>query len=324
MSWRPSSDAAAARRRASLLARARRFFSTRGVLAVDTPALARATASDPNLDSLPVQTSLSDRPLYLMTSPESAMKRLLAAGYPDIYSICRVFRDSELGTRHELEFTMIEWYRRDYSLDEMAQETCALIAAVLDQPALENTVDRVEYRRIFGEVTSVDPLGATVEELADAADADQGLRAALGDDRNAWLDLVFATRVAPALDPERITVVRRYPAGQAALARLCPDDPRLADRFEVFLAGLELANGYVELTDARELGRRVDADLEKRRVGGRDPVPVDTQLLAALEHGLPECAGVAVGFERVQMIHDNTADIADVVPFSIRNHNADN
>ncbi len=303
--------------------RARGFFSARGVLAVDTPALACAAASDPNLENLTVQSSLSDRPLYLMTSPESAMKRLLAAGYPDIYSICRVFRDAELGRRHELEFTMIEWYRRGYSLDEMARETCALIAAVLDRPTLENGVDRVEYRQVFGEATGVDPLRAAVEELADAADADRGLRGALGDDRDAWLDLVFATRVVPVLDPKRITVVGHYPAGQAAQARLFPDDPRLADRFEVFLAGLELANGYVELTDARELGRRIEADLEKRRIGGRDPVPADTQLLAALEHGLPECAGVAVGFERLQMIHDNAGDIADVVPFSFRNHTAD-
>lgn len=322
MSWRPSSDAETASRRATLLERARGFFSARGVLAVDTPALSHAAASDPNVDSLSVRSSLSDQPLYLVTSPESAMKRLLAAGYPDIYSICRVFRDAELGRRHELEFTMIEWYRHDYSLDEMTAETCALIAAVLDQPTLEHTVDRVEYRQVFDEVAGVDPLYATAADLANAADADDRLRASLGDDRNTWLDLVFATRVAPAFDPARITVIRRYPASQAALSRLCPDNPQLADRFEVFYAGLELANGYVELTDAHEQRRRIETDLKTRRAAGRDAVPVDESLLAALEHGLPECAGVAVGFERLQMIYDATDDIAEVIPFTLRSRDA--
>lgn len=322
MSWQPSSDARTASRRAALLERARDFFSTRGVLAVDTPALAHATASDPNVDSLSVRSSLSDRPLYLATSPESAMKRLLAAGYPDIYSICRVFRDAELGRRHELEFTMIEWYRHDYSLDEMTAETCALIAAVLDRPTLEQTVDRVEYRQVFDEETGLDPLHVAVADLADAAEADDRLRAALGDEPDAWLDLVFATRVAPAFDPARITVVRHYPASQAALSRLCPNNPQLAERFEVFYAGLELANGYVELTDAHEQRRRIEADLATRRAAGREAVPVDESLLAALEHGLPECAGVAVGFERLQMIYDATEDIADVIPFTLRNRDA--
>ena len=322
MSWRPSSDAETAGRRAALLERARDFFSARGVLAVDPPALGRAAASDPNLDSLSVQSSVSERPLYLATSPEAAMKRLLAAGYPDIYSICRVFRDAELGRRHELEFTMIEWYRHNYSLDEMAAETCALIATVLDRPVLEHTVERLEYRQVFVEATGVDPLHAAVSELAKTADADDRLRAALGDERNAWLDLVFATRVVPVFDPERITVVSHYPASQAALSRLCPDDSQLADRFEVFYAGLELANGYVELTDAREQRRRIETDLQTRRAAGRDAVPVDESLLAALEHGLPECAGVAVGFERLQMIHDATDDIADVIPFTIRSSDA--
>jgi len=314
--WQPSSDAGTARRRAALLARARAFFSEHGVLAVDTPALSHSTVSDPNIDSLTVHSALAAEPLYLQTSPEFAMKRLLAAGYPDIYSICRVFRDAESGHRHEPEFTMIEWYRRGFGLDAMAHETCALVAAVLQRPALAADAITVEYRDAFEAVVGADPLTAPIDRLADAADADARLRQSLGEYRDGWLDLLFSTRVAAALTPDRLTVVRHYPASQAALARLCPQDDGVADRFEVFFGALELANGYVELTDAARQRARFEADNARRRAAGQPVRPIDEALLAALDHGLPDCAGVALGFERLHMIHDDARDIADVMTFS--------
>ena len=244
------------------------------------------------------------------------MKRLLSAGYPDIFSICRVFRDGESGRRHQPEFTMIEWYRLGFSLNDIIDDTTKLIEAALSNDVLTQKPAQYDYRDTFLQYASIDPLTATVDELADAASADSDLRKALGDERDDWLDLLLATRVAPLFDQQRLTVVRHYPASQAALARLCPDDEHVADRFEVFLGALELANGYVELLDAEEQLRRMHADNVDRRRRNRAVRPHDRSLLAALEAGLPASAGVAMGFERLQMIHDRTDDIRNVVTFS--------
>jgi lysyl-tRNA synthetase class 2 len=247
------------------------------------------------------------------------MKRLLAAGYPDIFAIARVFRDSELGRRHEPEFTLIEWYRRDFDLEAMARETCELIAAVLDRPALAAERVQTSYRQAFAGVTGIDPLAAPLGALVDLADADAALRAALGDDRDAWLDLVLSTRIAPAFPDDQLTVLTHYPASQAALARLDETDPAVALRFEVFLGELELANGYVELADTREQRQRFELEQAKRRAAGRPSLPLDEDFLAALESGLPDCAGVAVGFERLHMLYEGSDDMADVITFSFRN-----
>jgi lysyl-tRNA synthetase class 2 len=314
MNWRASSSVAVARQRAAMLERARAFFDRREVLEVDTPALSRYATSDPQIDGHRV-TSGDGRTLYLQTSPESYMKRLLADGYPDIYSICRVFRDGEAGSLHQPEFTMVEWYRHDFGLYAMAAETVAFIANLLGEPAFRD-VDTFDYVAAFEEFASINPLTAGAEVMANAADADADLRKSLGDDRDAWLDLVLSTRVAPHFSKDRLTVLRHFPASQAALARLCPDDDSVADRFEVFFGPIELANGFVELTDATEQRRRIAADLEKRRAADRPSVAMDEALLAALESGLPACAGVAVGLERLLMIAANRNDIRDVVTFA--------
>ena len=314
MTWRASSAVAMARRRADMLQRARGFFAARDVLEVATPALGRCTATDPNIDSLRIADPRGAT-LYLQTSPESHMKRLLADGYPDIYEICRVFRGGEAGRRHQPEFTMVEWYRRDFGLDEMINETVAFIAELLAQPALLDA-EVFEYGAAFGRFAGVDPLAAGIDDLAGAAAADADLRESLGSDREAWLDLLLSTRLAPGFDSGRLTVLRHFPLSQAALAQTCPADDRLADRFEVFHGGLELANGFVELRDPAEQRRRMLADLGKRRAAGQQPLPVDEPLLAALESGLPACAGVAVGFERLLMIAAGTQDIRDVVTFA--------
>jgi len=313
--WRPSSRPDAARRRAELLDRARDHFATHDVLAVDAPSLSRFAGSDTNIDSFAVR-SMTGQELYLHTSPEFRMKRLLADGYPDIYSICRVYRDGESGRQHLPEFTMIEWYRHDFDLGMIIADATALIASCLDATLLSTNALTLEYRDAFAKYADIDVFTATDEELAGCAGADQQLRQAVGADRDAWLDLILTSVVIPQLPPDQMTVLQHFPASKAALARLCPHDQRVADRFEVFMRGLELANGCVELSDVEEQRRRINQDLTRRRDGNRAVLPPDKHFLHALEAGLPDCAGVAVGVERLQMILDQTEDIRNVVTFA--------
>jgi len=301
-----------------MLERARAYFKTQGVLAVDTPALSRYAGSDPNIDSLTTR-SLFGNDYFLHTSPEFCMKRLLAAGYPDIYSICRVYRDGESGKQHVPEFTMVEWYRLGFELNSIIADTTTFIATCLDDPALVASVAVLDYEEALRKHAGVDAFAAGIDELATCVSADERLRRELADDRDTWLDLIMSTVVAPRFPDKRLTVVQHYPASQAALARLCPDDDRVADRFEVFHGAMELANGYVELTDAAEQRQRIDRDLEKRQQLGRNVYPWDKTLIAALEYGLPDCAGVAIGFERLQMVFDKTDDIREVMTFAFEN-----
>ena len=302
-----------------MLERARDFFRERNILEVDTPALGRFAASDPNIDSLRVADP-GGTTLYLQTSPESFMKRLLADGYPDIYGICHVFRGGEAGRRHQPEFTMVEWYRRRFGLDAMIDETVAFIAELLDRPRLRNA-ERLDYADAFRRFVGIQPFTASIDELAEAASADSSLRDSLGADRDAWLDLLLSTRVAPAFAGDGLTVVRHFPVSQAALARICPSNDAVADRFEVFYGGMELANGFVELRDPDEQRRRMLVDAEKRRATARPAVPLDEPLLAALESGLPACAGVAAGFERILMLAMDAGDIRDITTFAFDDSN---
>ncbi len=314
--WRPTAGPDVAARRASLVQRVRDYLRRSGALEVDTPALSPYAASDTRIESLGIASSSSSaQPLYLHTSPEFCMKRLLAAGYPDIYSICRVFRDGEIGRRHQPEFTLIEWYRLEAGLQEIIDDTVALIAAALGDRAPPTDPLLIDYREAVATACGIDTRAATVAELAAATGADARLRKAVGEDIDDWLDLLLASKVAPTFPAERLTVLKHYPASQAALARICPADPDVADRFEVFCGDLELANGYVELTDADEQAARIERDNAGRRRRGQPVRPADTTLVAALAAGLPPCAGVAMGLERLQMIHDNTRDISDVLTF---------
>lgn len=299
-----------------MLANVRAYFRERNVLAVDTPTFSAYTASDLNIDSFSVQQDGATT--WLHTSPESSMKCLLAAGYPDIYAISRVFRDGEKGPRHLAEFTLLEWYRLGFQLTEIITDTTALIATCLGREALADSADIVDYAGAFQSKVGIDVFAATCDELAAAADADDGLKQSIGDDRGAWLDWLLVSKIAPTFATERLTVLQHYPRAQAALARVCPGDERVADRFEVFYATLELANGYVELTDAEEQRARFEKDADERQATGKTATPGDELLLAALEHGLPQCAGVAVGFERLQMIYEQTDHIDKVVTFATR------
>jgi elongation factor P--(R)-beta-lysine ligase len=304
-----------------MLRRLRASFDAESVLEVDTPTLSTAAVSDVNIESLAVRSKLTEAPLYLHTSPEFCMKRLLASGYPDIYSICRVYRDGELGRRHQAEFTMVEWYRLGFGLADIIANTLEVIAVAMDDPKLTDDVLVLDYISAFIDVSDVDPLQASIDDLANVADADDSLRQALGDARDDWLDLILTTKIAASFAADKLTVLQHYPASQAALAQICPDDSAVADRFEVFIGPVELANGYVELTDADVQAERIASDQEVRELRGQLVRPHDRSLLAALESGLPACAGVAMGLERLQMMHDKTDDIRNVMTFPFETAN---
>ena len=292
---------------------------------VDTPVLGRSGATDPHLNHVLCRlAAAAGTDWYLQASPEYFMKRLLAAGGPDIYQICRVFRDTELGALHQPEFTMIEWYRREFTLQGMWQETCELLSAVAGPPLAAAEIRCMSYREIFTSTTGLDPLNASTQDLASrgrdllTGQLSDALCAELTQDRSALLDLLMSHVVLPGLGDQGLLVIVNYPAEQAALARLHPDEPDVAERFEVFYRGVELANGYRELRDAAEQAARFERDRLRRRHNGKPDMRPDPSLLAALEHGLPDCCGVALGFDRVVMLALGLADIAEATSFALQ------
>jgi lysyl-tRNA synthetase class 2 len=315
--WRPGASLDVLRLRARLLAEVRAFFAERGVLEVETPVLAQATVTDVHLASLETRIAGRAAPYYLQTSPEYAMKRLLAAGSGDVYQVAKVFRDGESGRRHNPEFTMVEWYRLGFDDRALMREVAELLHRLLGSK-LRAPPEYVTYRDVLARGTGLDPYTAPVPALHARA------RELLGDvpddlagDRDGCLDLLVGACVGPALGADRITFVHDYPASQAALARLLPGDPPVAARFEAYVGGLELCNGFHELADAAEQRRRFEADCARRRAAGLPQPPIDERLLAALSHGMPDCAGVALGFDRVVMLAADTHDIRDVVAFAV-------
>ncbi len=291
----------------------RAFFASRGVLEVDTPALSAAAATDPALQSLRV--ALDGHDFWLHTSPEFPMKRLLAAGSGDIFQVCKVFRAGERGRWHNPEFTLLEWYRVGHDHFRLMDEVVELIESVRPPESRPLTVRRVRYADLFREQLGIDTLGAPDDELAARARV-LGVAPEGALSRDGWLDLLLSTAVQPHFPDDQLTLLYDYPASQAALARLNADGATAA-RFEVFWGPLELANGFHELGDAAEQRRRFEADLGRRRAEGSEPVPMDERLLAALEHGLPECAGVALGIDRLLMRVTGAQRIDEVLSFSI-------
>jgi len=321
--WRPGADPAILRLRAELLARIRAFFATRGVLEVDTPALSVAAIGDPHLASFATvysgPGSRHGRTLYLHTSPEFPMKRLLAAGSGCIYQIARVFRDGEAGRRHNPEFTLLEWYRVGFDHHRLMDEVAELATELLAGRLALAEPERLSYRELFQRHLDLNPHQAGVAELAACAGA-RGVPIPPGmpaDDADPWLDLLLTHGIEPRLGAGRLTFVYDYPASQAALARLRPDDPLVGERFEVYLNGVELANGFHELGDAGEQRRRFEAENAARRSLGLPVMPVDENLLAALEAGLPDCAGVALGFDRLAMLAAGKTALAEVLAFPV-------
>jgi lysyl-tRNA synthetase class 2 len=311
--WRPGVDRAVLEARAALFAQLREFFSERGVLEVDTPLLGRYAVTDPAIEPLAVERAvLSPDPLYLQTSPEFAMKRLLAAGSGPIYQLGKVFRDGELGSRHNPEFTMLEWYRPGFDLAALMEEVAELVQRCLPG-ALPVTVRR--YGDLFREVLGVDAHRASRRELAAVA-RDRGDFGNLDFDRDGWLDLLMTHVVEPTLRDMGLVFVHDYPASQAALADIAERDAvAVAERFELYAQGLELANGYFELRDPRELERRAAADNARRRAAGRMNRELDPRLVAAMDAGLPLCSGVALGVDRLLMLRLGASSLREVLPF---------
>ena len=310
--WRPTASLAALRERARILEDIRQFFRSRGVLEVETPLLSAATVPDLHLDSLRCRPAGSPDPLYLQTSPEYAMKRLLAAGSGPIFQLTKAFRDGEAGPRHNPEFTLLEWYRPGFDHHALMDEMDELLTDVLGVPA----ADRLTYEGAFLAHAGVDPHRASVEDLRRRA-LKLGLSDLEGLDRDGWLDLLLSHVVEPQLGRNRPTFLHDFPESQAALAKIRPGDPPLGERFEVFVEGLELANGFHELTDAAEQRRRFTRDRDRRREQGRHVPPLDERFLAALEAGLPPSAGVALGVDRLVMLALGATEISEVLAFPV-------
>jgi elongation factor P--(R)-beta-lysine ligase len=291
-----------------MLSRVRQFFGERDVLEVETPALSKAGVTDLHLESVSAKLR-SLGVCYLHTSPEYAMKRLLAAGSGDIYQICRVYRDGELGRWHQPEFTLLEWYRVGFDESMLMDEVERLLGLLLSPAG----VRRTSYGAAFRELLGIDP-HADLTALP-AALRGRGIDVPDALEPNALLDLAFAEAIGPSLDPAQLTFIYDFPASQAALARVKPGNPPVAARFEAFAGGLELANGFAELTDPREQRARFQAELEQRRRQGRPMPPLDEAFLADLEH-LPPCAGVAVGLDRVVAVAGRLGDVASAMSFA--------
>jgi lysyl-tRNA synthetase class 2 len=319
--WRPTASRRMLELRAALLARTRAFFAARGVLEVDTPIVVNAPVTDVHIHSARVlfeeagPPQAQGRPYFLHTSPEYAMKRLLAAGVGDIYQVCHVVRALERGRLHNAEFTLVEWYRVGVTLDALMSEVEALVRELLDSSGAARASTRVSYREAFLRALSLDPFTAPLAELAQHARR-AGFDGA-ATDRDELLELLMGTVVGPRLGDGGLTFVYGYPASQAALARLDPQDPRAAQRFELYCDGVELANGFHELTSAPEQRRRFEKDLEERRRLGLAAAAVDERLLAALGAGMPDCCGVALGFDRTLMLAAGAERIDAILPFPI-------
>ena len=303
--------------RAKLYALIREFFAQRGVLEVETPILSAAANTDPNIQSFITnfsgRTDGDSRERWLRTSSEFSQKRLLASGIGDCYELGRVFRDGEVGRRHNPEFTMLEWYRVSRDHRWLIDETIELISTALQVADQAASVRAFTYRDLFIGAVGIDPFIASDFEL----------RSALGNvvidprglSRDDWLDLLLTHRIQPNFPSDAITVVFDYPATQCALARIRRDNPPVAERFEIYVGTHELANGYHELNDPIEQRARFVRDNARRRERGLPAVPIDENLLAALERGIPDCAGVALGIERLLMAMMRTDNIADVLAF---------
>lgn len=301
--WRPLASIDALRMRAAMLARIRAFFAQRDVLEVHTPLITEAGITDLHIESL----ALADG-RFLRTSPEYQHKRLLAAGFPDLYELGPVFRAEEHGRYHRTEFTLLEWYRLGFGWRELASEVNELIRICLAGRALTHRY--LSWASAFAALDGLDPLSCDEPALL-------ALTPELPTDcnRDMRLDYLFATRIQPGFPSDTITVVHDYPASQAALARLKPEDPRVAERFEVFIGPIELANGYCELTRAGEQRLRLERDNAARLSLGRRAMPIDERFLAALDHGLPDCSGVALGVDRLLMAAMGSGNIAEVIAF---------
>ena len=281
---------------------------------VETPVLCHTTVSDPNIQSFSTTFqhpgNNREEKLFLHTSPEYAMKRLLAAGSGPIYQITHVFRDAEAGRLHNPEFTMLEWYQPGIDYHELMNQLNELLLVF----GFENG-DRKTYAEVFDNVVGINPHTSDLQTLKDTA-CQNGLLS-VTDDRSELLDYIFSQMVSPELAQTRPLFIYEYPACQSALARLTYTDPPVAERFELFIHGIEIANGYHELCDDIEQRLRFEKDIEHRKRSGKAVYPLDEKFLEALSAGLPACSGVSVGLDRLLMVMNNSTDISDVIAFPV-------
>lgn len=317
--WQPSASIETLKLRARLLQQLRAFFHERDVWEVDTPVLSQAATSDPHIDSLVVHDDQHKTIGYLHTSPEFPMKRLLAAGSGSIYQVCKVFRQGEIGRRHNPEFTLIEWYRLGFDYHQLMQEVDVLVRALLADFIKLKASLYISYQQAFVRYLGLDPFTATIKQLQDCA-CQHGIDdLSLGDGRDVWLDLLVSHVLEQALPVNQPVFIYDYPASQASLARIRCDheqpEKAVAERFELYINGLELANGFHELANSDEQRQRFENDLSQRNEIGKINFPVDENFLNALEYGLPDCSGVALGFDRLLMLAQNCDDIKDVLSF---------
>ncbi|OUS29897.1 elongation factor P lysine(34) lysyltransferase [Thalassotalea sp. 42_200_T64] len=321
MNWQASANLENLKKRADVLATIRAFFAERNVLEVDTQALSHATVTDLHLVSFETQflragaNENSATTLYLQTSPEFAMKRLLASGSGCIYQICKAFRNEESGRFHNPEFTILEWYRVGFDHFALMREVSQLVERILKcQPA-----EHFTYQQVFINHVGVDPLQCTMADLQQAVLAHQLHADWVVQEHNldTLLQYLFSELVEPKIGQRVPCVVYNFPASQAALAKISSDDNRVAERFELYFKGIELANGFHELTDSVEQKQRFEADNRLRQSYNLQTKPIDKNLLQALTHGFPDCAGVALGIDRLVMLTVDARAIDDVIAFPV-------
>lgn len=315
--YQPTCSLDALKARAEMYTKIRQFFAERNVLEVETPILSQAAVTDVHLASVQVQRHIHGKlnTQYLQTSPEFPMKRLLASGSGAIYQICKVFRDDEHGRKHNSEFTMLEWYRPSLDLKGLMHETAELLEVCLAHRFGEVRPYILSYKHAFQDRLDINPLQATLKQLKDTANR-VGLNLDLGNDRLAYMDLLFSHFVEPSLGFDAPVFLTDFPPEMASLAKVKTDEEGelVAARFEVYIEGLELANAYDELLDAEVLAARFDADNAERAHQGLPVIPIDQYLLAALPN-MPECSGIALGIDRLLMVAMNKMKIDQVITF---------
>lgn len=307
--WQPTASIEILAQRANILEKIRHFFSDRGIMEVETPLLCQHAVTDPYLHSL--STLCHHQMRYLQTSPEYCMKRLLAAGSGSIYQICKAFRQDELGRFHNPEFTLLEWYHLDYDHLDLMNEVDALLQITLNSPP----ADKITYQALFLRFLNLDPLTADTDTLMNCcAKYHVLLPDQLTLEKDLLLQCLMSEIIEPQIGKQQPIMIYHYPASQAALAKL-HDDVSVAERFEVYYQGIELANGFHELTDAKEQLARFENNNSQRQVLGLPALAPDPYLLSALAHGLPDCAGVALGIDRLMMLSLKKDRISDVLSF---------
>lgn len=315
MHWQPSASIENLRKRAAIIKQIRDFFTARGVMEVETPIMCHTSVTDPFIQSIPAlfqaHPEENETRYYLQTSPEYAMKRLLAAESGAIFQITKSFRQGEVGRLHNPEFTMLEWYRPAFDHHQLMDEMDELLQLVLTMPP----ANRMTYAELFQTHLHINPHLASCDELAACAQANHVSIATDIHDKDTWLNILMSHCIEPHLGQDKPIFVYDFPASQAALARIQNTNPPVASRFEVYVKGMELANGFHELQHAEEQRKRFENNLLARKSLGLNELVIDEYFIAALKHGLPDCAGVALGIDRLIMIAINGSTIADVLSF---------